>query len=178
MSRVTTRIGGWPVVSVREGDSAWVTSIGYFDQEVPESLDIVFAGMTLHANIEGVLPEIRNWQDDFIWHTPQHMLTHGVDDAEDCADCAYAALIMICRGAQNSGRAYEPLPVINSGIDSVAVWHKGRRVTSMSGYFTAQDPVTKQRVHLCHVEALSVTGEILCATARLDEITYTHYRKG
>jgi hypothetical protein len=174
MTVMKTRIGGWSVISVKDEGSAWITYVGGGD--VPESLSTVTAG-DREAGFTTMMAAVSHWQAQFMWHYPQHLLTHSAEDMEDCVDCAYGTRVMFQNEREDTDEVRDPLPQVHEQQpEAVAVWHKGRRVTSMSDYYTVGSAETGDLAHYCHVEALGTTGEQMCATARLDEITYSAYR--
>lgn len=183
MTIMRTRIGGWPVTIIKQQNSAAIARVRDDAGLVPESLRTIHLGSAddwLQQVSFGLVSDINQWVADFMWHYPQHTLSHSPEDEGHCNECWYGVQVALRQQRPATEDPWEPEPLPQVYVDDPlwrhAVWHKGRRVTSMSDYYTTGKAESGDLVHWCHVEALSTTGEILCATARVDEITHWAYR--
>lgn len=123
-------------------------AISYFEGDVPEELNTVW--VTKESPLSEALTAAVHLRD-------QH--TTGITEYPG-----------------NPDSKPQPLPQVYDDNPDIAVWHKGRRVKSISDYYSVVNPLNGEVERYCHVEAISVTGEQLCATARLDEVTYSAFR--
>jgi hypothetical protein len=144
--RITTRIHGWPFVTVREGGYA----LSFFDGEVPDELTTIWATKDSEPVLTEAVLSADHWLDQW---------AEGVT-----------------KYPGNPDSKPQPMPQVHDDNPGIAVWHKGRRVKSISDYYSVVNPLNGEVERYCHVEAISVMGEQLCATARLDEITYSAFR--
>lgn len=181
MSILRTRIGGWPVSIVRQDDSAAVGRIRSDAGPVPESLRNVYTGPPenwLLPVLIAVTADVNQWVSSFMWRHPAHRMNHRNGEATGCAECRYAERVAERQNREDPEVMAQPLPSLHQQDPAYefALWHKGRRVREVLDYYTTGAARTGDLVHWCHVEALSTTGEILCATARVDEVTYWAYR--
>ena len=171
MGTLRTRINGWPLVTVKD---EFPYSIAFFDGDVPEILSTIWVGR--HEVIpDEAVSATQHWRDEWSGEMLDHLAAHlDRGEGDGCDDCNRIADAI---RSPNPDSKPQPLPSIHAEQpQAVAVWHKGHRVREMKDYVSYKNVKTGEIETYCHVEAFSTTGEILCATARLDEITYSAYR--
>ena len=185
MSTTVTRIGGIEFM-VTHDDGRF---LGHFINPPSGMVAVVYLGTRPEEQrrmYADALNTVLHWQDQHIEAGQTHVTEHAVskidamlfgvlDDGVDlrqCRDCVYWTNVLKQRFlAADVSHGVTPLPEVGAPDPEqrIALFHKGRRIANWTEEAPVQRPDgTWQRQ--AHVEVFAPWGEVLCATAPLDEI--------